>query len=130
MLCTSRTANPGFEACTNPAYSNKHSSSLLIVREKNNISCFSKGGHYDLLTVKASEREASHSLFRLLLLKVEIWEAIACLASFFVWLRSKKNRGTTRNGIFGFGLAKHGTSPKTTWKRLLLLAAKLLGGLQ
>ena len=30
--------------------------------------------------------------------------------------------------MFGFGPAKHGTSSKNTWKRLLLLAAKPLVG--
>ena len=34
MLCTSGKDNPGFEAYTNPAYSNKHSSSLLILDRK------------------------------------------------------------------------------------------------
>ena len=132
MLCTSRTANPGFEGSTNPAYNSKHSSSLLILdhKRKKYISCFSKGGHYDLLTAKASERETPHSLFRLLLLKVEIWWAIACVVSLFRGYGAKEDWETTRNGIFGFGRAKHGKSSKTPWKRLLLLAAKLLGGLR
>ena len=69
-----------------------------------------------------------HSLFRLLQLKVENWWAIARVASLFVWLRSKERPGDDEERDFRFW-PRETWSFKTAWKRLLLLAAKLLGGL-
>ena len=54
------------------SYSNKDSSSLLIFDRKRE-KCYLLGGHFDLLTAKTSELETPQSLFRLRLLKVEIW---------------------------------------------------------
>ena len=41
---------------------------------------------------------------------------------------AKKDRGRRGTVFSGFGPAKHGTSSKTKWKRLVLLAAKPLVG--
>ena len=99
----------------------------MVVREKNVTSWFSKGGHYDLLTAKASERETPQLLFQLRLLKVEIWWAIACVASLFVWFGNKERPGDDEERYFRFW-------PRETWnelqKHMETLAAKLLGGLQ
>ena len=77
------------------------------------------------MTAKATERETPHSLFRLLLLEVEIWWAIACVASLFVWFTEQRKTGDDEERYFRFWPRETcGTSSKATWKRLLLFAAK------
>ena len=79
------------------------------------------------MTAKASERETPHSLFRLLLLKVEIWWAIACVASLYAWLRSKERPGDDEERYFRFWPCETWNEPQN---RMETLAAKLLGGLR